>query len=127
MISLDLFGPCFKNKDQLIWQLRTQWIGRELLSLPIDLIIGIGIKVPRSFGSIKKKQALNQIIIPQDNFDIYKGLYFYSGLLENIVVSNRNQFYKATIQKFYCETPKVVIHLAPQLNESHPYSTQGIL
>jgi len=127
MISLELLGESLKNKEQLTWQIRTQWIGKDPLLVPVDLHVGIGIKIPSSFGSIKKRQAINQLIVPNDNFNIFKALDFYSNLLENILVLNKNQFYKTSIQKFYSSSPKVVIHLLPQINESNNRTTEGIL
>jgi len=127
MISFELFGDPVKNRDQLIWQLKSSWIGKELLRIPVSLHIGVGIKIPQKFGKRKRLEAVNHLIKPIDNFNIFKALEKYCQLLENVIVFNKQQFYKTSIEKFYSKEPKVNVYLVPQIHESHSYSTEGSL
>lgn len=127
MISIDLFGSPKLNKEHLLWQLRSQWIGKPLLTVPINIHFGIGIPVPKSFGKLKRKQALNQIIIPINSVNIFSILDLYLQLLENNIVLNKDQFYKISIEKFYSEQSFVKILLSPQVSEGILTSIEGVL
>ena len=119
MISLDLFGDPIQKREQIIWQIRSQWVGKPLITVPVSIHIGIGVVPPKSFGKIKRLQAINQMLKPSGSFNFHDYLDIYIKILDNLVVSNKNQFFKTSIERFYSEKEltKLIIH--PDFHESY--------
>ncbi len=127
MISLELFGPILKDKEKLLWQTKSQWLGKPPLSGPIEISIGLGFEVPKSYGYQKKTQALNQLLLPDNNLSLSSVIDFYFDLMENVIVKNKSQIYKTSIQKYYCEKPKTTLFLTPKTTESFITGFSGVL
>ena len=127
MISLELYGDPVKDKEKLRWQVKSSWINKPLVTIPVIVKVAVGIKTPTSFGKRKKLEAINHAIKPIESKNIFKNIDAYFSLLEGIVINNSTQVFKVEIEKFYSEKPRINLAIYPQINESFTRSTQSLL
>lgn len=105
------FNPKHQEKEQAIWQLRSQF-NHEPLSGPLDLSATFYMPIPESTSSIRKKQMLNGIMHHIKKPDRSNLLKFVEDCLEKAgIISNDSIIVSGQTRKLYGLRPMTVIQI----------------
>jgi Holliday junction resolvase RusA-like endonuclease len=127
MISLSLFGdpiplkrarssgslhydPQKKEKEQIKWQIRSQFRDNPIAS-PISLDLIFFMPIPKSTSSIRKKQMINGSIFHCHRPDVDNLAKLILDCLNNIVYLDDSQVIEMKAKKVYSEKPGTLIRI----------------
>lgn len=108
------FDPSKKEKEIIQWQIKP-FAPKEPISSPVELTIAFFLPIPKGISSLKRKQMLNRVLLPDIKPDEDNLAYIVTNALKNIVYDDDRRVCAKHVYKFYGEEPKTIIKVRPIL------------
>lgn len=115
------YDPLSKEKEQLKWQIRSQFREEPLL-IPLKLDLIFYMPIPQSLSGVKKKQMANGLIAHIKKPDLDNLQKFILDCLNGLAFKDDAQVCEIRAKKIYSTKPGTLIRLIPLANEG-----QGLL
>lgn len=99
------------NYEQWVKLCYKQAGGEHLGTGPIEIVVEVNYKIPKSFSKKKRQQALDRIIVPTVKPDCDNVLKIICDSLNGIAYEDDKQIVHANVWKFYAEQPSVNVRV----------------
>jgi Holliday junction resolvase RusA-like endonuclease len=110
--SIRAYDPSNRDKEMIQWQIKA-FAPVEPLSCPVSLDITFFLPIPKSTSAAKKRQMLNQIILPICKPDVDNLAYILTNAMKKMFYKDDSQVVCQTVRKFYGSEPKTIIKVIP--------------
>ena len=102
------YDPSFRDKKQIIWQIKP-YAPKEPLLGAVSVDILFIMPMPVFVSKTKKKQMLDQEVYPHKRPDLDNMGYLVTNAMKELVYKDDSQIVDLTMRKRYGEQPKIVI------------------
>ena len=108
--SRGAFSPRYKEKEQIKWQLRSQF-NKTPFSTPVWCEFVFYMPIPKATSNVRRIQMLNGVMHHCKRPDRTNLAKFYEDCLIGIVIEDDAQIVAGNIRKIYGEIPRTVIKI----------------
>ena len=108
------YDPSKKYKESIQWQIKPYAPEKPILG-PVQVTVTFYLPIPKSTSSVKRRQMLNHVILPDKRPDASNLYYIIENAMKEIVYVDDSQVVNLNVSKFYGEEPKTVIQVRPIL------------
>ena len=113
--SIRTYDPSSKEKEVIQWQVKA-YAPKEPLVCPIKLDLTFYLPIPKSVSGVRRRQMINQVLLPIKKPDIDNLAYLITNSLKKIFYLDDNQIIDLHLHKRYGEEPKTVVKIIPIIN-----------
>ncbi len=107
---VSVYDPQKKEKDQVRWQVKSQYREKPL-SVPLFLDLIFGLAIPKSTSRIRRKCMLENEIVPMKRPDVDNLIKFILDCLNGILFDDDSQIISLHARKIYSEYPRTIIRV----------------
>lgn len=113
--AIRTYDPCAKEKEQMQWQIKA-YAPDKPLDCPLKIDLTFYLPIPKSTSGTRKRQMLNQVILPVKKPDIDNLAYLITNAMKKIVYNDDSQIVDLYIHKRYGDQPRTVVKVIPIFN-----------
>jgi Holliday junction resolvase RusA-like endonuclease len=106
------YDPSSKVKAQMQWQMKP-YAPKEPLQCPVNVDIVFYMPIPKATSGIRKRQMINQVILPTKRPDIDNMAYLITNAMKEIYYADDSQIVDLHLHKRYSDQPKTVVKIIP--------------
>jgi len=109
------YDPSSKDREKILWQIRA-YAPSEPYGCPLKVDLTFFLPIPISISKVKKRQMINQVILPFKRPDIDNLGYLVTNAMKNILYKDDSQIVDLYMHKRYGEEPRTVVKIIPIIN-----------
>lgn len=113
--TIRTYDPSCKEKEMIQWQVKA-YAPPQPLTCPVKLDLTFYLPIPKSTSSSKRRQMINQVIVPMVKPDVDNLGYLITNSLKKIFYNDDAQIVDLCMRKRYGEEPKTVVKVIPIIN-----------
>lgn len=115
----NVYSPDSTRYAQIQWQIKAT-APKEPICGPVEVSYTFLVAIPKGTSSVRRRQMLNRLILPDKRPDEGNYTYFLDNALQGIVYDDDKRICAKHAYKFYGEEPKTVIRVRPIMT-AEPY------
>ena len=104
------YDPSEKDKKHIQWQVKP-FAPSTPITGPVELTIAFFLPIPKGTSSVRRRQMINRIILPDKRPDEDNLAYIVTNALKSLVYLDDSQICAKHVYKVYGEDPKTVIRV----------------
>jgi Holliday junction resolvase RusA-like endonuclease len=109
------YDPSAVAKEQIQWQIKA-YAPEIPLDGPLKVDLTFYLPIPKSISKVRKRQMINQVILPVKRPDVDNLAYLVTNAMKNIIYMDDSQLVDLCMHKRYGEEPRTVVKIIPICN-----------
>lgn len=109
------YDPSALDREKIAWQIKA-YAPLEPFGCPLKVDITFYLPIPVSTSKVRRRQMLNQVILPFKRPDIDNLGYLVTNAMKEIIYKDDSQIVDLYMHKRYSEDPRTVVKIIPIQN-----------
>jgi Holliday junction resolvase RusA-like endonuclease len=109
------YDPSGKDREKIEWQIKAN-APAEPYTCPLMVELTFYLPIPKATSMVKRRQMLNNIILPMKRPDIDNLGYLVTNAMKTIIYADDSQIVDLYMHKRYGEDPRTIVKIIPIYN-----------
>lgn len=109
------YDPSKVDREKIEWQIKA-YAPSEPYGCPVKVDLTFYLPIPKATSKTKKRQMINQVILPHKRPDVDNLAYLVTNAMKEIIYKDDAQIVDLHMHKRYGEEPRTVVKIIPIIN-----------